>query len=125
MSGKKLSILLISDDRYWIEAVEEALAPSDLIVDATCESSALEMIRDHLTSGNAYALVIVDVMAAENTYHLVAQIRQEQSEARIVVAAVAPTWRLAREVFRAGAMDYIIKSRDRKRLIDMFHRLLK
>ncbi len=124
MSGKKLSILLISDDLYWIEAVEESLASSDLTVDATFESSALEMVRDRLAGENAYALVIVDVMATENTSRLVGQIRQQQSEARIVVATAAPTWQLAREVFRAGAMDCVRKSLSKRTLHTLFAGIL-
>jgi len=124
MERKNSSVLLVSNDEYWIGAVKEAIAPDGFVVDTACGSTALNMIRDRSTGGNPYALVIVD-MIAENAHHLINQIRQEQPKIKIVAATSAPTWRLVREIYRAGAADYIIKSRDRKRLASELHTLLK
>jgi len=61
------------------------------------------------TRHQSYPLIIIDANITTDPAHIVRQLRLIQPEARIVVMADAPTWRQARELFFAGAADYIPK----------------
>jgi CheY-like chemotaxis protein len=63
-----------------------------------------------------YDAIIIDAGAVNDAVRLVSLLREQQPEARIVVATASPTWQRAREILQAGAADYIHKSLDEKQL---------
>jgi CheY-like chemotaxis protein len=63
-----------------------------------------------------YDILIIDAGAVNDAVSLVSLLREQQPEARIVVATASPTWQRAREILQAGAADYIHKSLDEKQL---------
>ena len=54
-------------------------------------------------------LIIIDATAVERAEKLVARLRLERPERRIVVVTASPTWQRARAAFEAGALDYLPK----------------
>jgi len=56
-----------------------------------------------------YDVVVVDAAAASNEWLLVSRVHSQQPKARIIVVSAVPSWRRAREVILAGAVDYISK----------------
>jgi DNA-binding NtrC family response regulator len=55
-------------------------------------------------------LIIIDATVVEHVEELVARLRTEHPERRIVVLTASPTWQRARAAFEAGAIDYLSKS---------------
>lgn len=115
----QMVILLINGTKpYWQKLLEEALAPLGT-VQAASEEEGLELILCQ-----SYELIIVDATTIKNVPVLVARIRAQQPNVRIVVASASPTWRRAREAFRAGATDYIPKSLNKQELLATFKNIL-
>lgn len=67
-------------------------------------------------SESRYDVVIIDAGAVRDAASLVSRLREQQPQARIIVATASPTWQRSREVLQAGAADYIRKSLDEKEL---------
>lgn len=99
-----------SHEDHWHRVLEEALAGLGALQIET-EENAFK-----IDQFGSYALLIIDATVVENVPALVANIRDKRSNARIVVATASPTWMRAREVFQAGAIDYIRKSIDREEM---------
>jgi DNA-binding NtrC family response regulator len=112
MSGQAHFLLINGAcDHYWRKILEEALAPLGTL-EVGKEEDAVKLVRL-----GSYDLVIVDATAVEDVPLLVARIRAQQSDARIVVATASPTWTRARKAFQSGATDYIRKSLDREDIL--------
>jgi len=71
-----------------------------------------------------YDVVIVDAAAVKDEALLVARVRAQQPDTRIVVITSSPTWRRAREVLQAGAMDYVSKSLSQSEFLGVFKDVL-
>ena len=99
------SILLISPDSLWQGVVQEALTPQHSV---TIVATLEEGIR-HIQRG-AYALIIADILGLPSISEGLKVIQQMQPVARIVIVAVAPTWRIVREAFEHGAIDFAAKT---------------
>jgi DNA-binding NarL/FixJ family response regulator len=110
MSQKCWRFLLIADspDDPWRQVIEEASASLGTLHIAS-ELDALS-----LTWQEDYDVMIIDAAKVADLFLLVSCIRTQKPDARIVVATASPTWRRAREAFRAGATDYIRKSMNKE-----------
>jgi len=107
--------LLISrvQSTHWHKTLESALIPLGSL-DATEQDQALRMIgRDN------YDLIFIDATAVAEAARMVEEIRQQNRALPIIVAAASPDWEQAREIFRAGASDYIRKSHDEQELLSV------
>jgi len=104
------SFLLIDGrrDPCWQQMVNDVLMPL-----GTLRVSNEREAVQHILQCD-FDLVIIDAIAVENVPLLVSRIRAQCPNARVVVATTSPTWRRAREAFRAGATDYIRKSFDKR-----------
>lgn len=113
-------MLLISSpqERHWHRLVKEALSPLGEL-DITSEKDWQEHIRRQ-----SYALIIIDASLAINPVYIVRQLRISQPEARIVVMTDAPSWKQARELFYAGAADYLLKLSSPQELLAAFRAVL-
>ncbi len=69
-------------------------------------------------------LIIIDATVVEWAEQLVARLRMERPERRIVVLTASPTWQRARAVFEAGAMDYLPKTLSVEELREAFQQAL-
>jgi DNA-binding NarL/FixJ family response regulator len=99
-----------STEAGWASVLKQALSPlGSLQVISEEDQSLIDGPRD-------YDVIIVDAGATREVAPLLSRLRNQYPEARLVVATASPTWRRAREAFRAGAADYIRKSMDERRL---------
>jgi DNA-binding NtrC family response regulator len=81
-----------------------------------------EALRQILLS--KYDLVIIDATMLDSEMLLLSQIREMQPDVRLLVLTASPTWRRARDVLKAGAMDYMSKALSEKEYLDAFQELL-
>lgn len=70
-------------------------------------------------------LILIDATVVERAEKLVAHLRLERPERRIVVLTASPTWQRARAVFEAGAMDYLPKTLSTEDLREAFQQALQ
>lgn len=118
-------ILLISSDDQWQHAIQEALTPLGTVSIVSSVEDAMRHIQWGLSQGKASELIILDLWDVPNTGEAVIAIRQQQHDARVVVATAAPDWKEAREAFNAGALDYVVKSLDRVELLSTFSKEIR
>jgi DNA-binding NtrC family response regulator len=97
-------------DSGWTAVLERALAPLGHL-HVVSEETALSVSQPR-----QYDLIIIDAGATREVALLLSRLRERDPEACLVVATASPTWRRAREAFRAGAADYIRKSMDERKL---------
>jgi DNA-binding response OmpR family regulator len=118
--SRKARFLLINGtrERRWCQVLEEVLAPLGTLR-AGEEKNALELVLQQ-----SYDVVIVDATGVKDVSLMVSRIRAQRPDARIVVATASPTWRRAREVFYAGAIDYIRKSLNKEEVLSVFQAAL-
>lgn len=122
----QIAILLISEDRQWREVLEHALQPLGNLTMIDNEEGGLIAVQKKLEMGEKYEIIIIDVgTVGGRSSSLVRQIREEQHEAKVVVATTAPTWRQAKEFFQVGAIDYVRKSQDEKQVLLTFQEVLR
>ena len=100
------TFLLIDGARehYWPQLLGEALASYGTLHVKTAED-AIPFVRQAHTE-----LIIIDATAIEDVPGLIARLRAERLDPKIVVVTASPTWTRARSAFRAGALEYIRKS---------------
>jgi len=103
----------------WPMVLEQALAPLGQLY-IVPEEKAVCVISER-----AYDVVLIDAGAVRDVVQLVARLRAQQPRLRIVVVTASPTWQQSREVFRAGATDYLRKSLDKKKLRDQIRAVLE
>lgn len=72
-----------------------------------------------------YTLIIIDATVVKEPVLLVTSIRGQNPNARIVVATWVPTWKRAREILQAGALDYISKSANEQELLSAIKGILR
>jgi len=111
---EKYYFLLISNspDDPWIQILQEVVTSLGSLQIAG-EPEAIK-----LASQRNYDLFVIDAAKVENIFCLVSSIKEKKPSARILVVTTSPTWRRAREAFRAGATDYIRKSMNKAELCD-------
>lgn len=94
----------------WISALQRALSSlGELHI--LPEGQAVAAIER-----SDYDLVLVDAGMVDNAALLVARLRARSDRARVLVFSSAPTWRRARELLLAGAMDYVRKTLDEEEM---------
>jgi vacuolar-type H+-ATPase subunit F/Vma7 len=101
----------------WPNFLTEALLPWGKL-DIIQEEALKTIIPDK------YNLLIIDAGAVNNVARLVSNLRMEQSKPVLVVTA-SPTWQTAREILKAGAIDYIGRSFDKKEFRSRIKEILK
>lgn len=90
----------------WAETVREAVGPLGELKTAAADDAL------SLVAAGDYSVVILDAGAAVDPAALVAALRRAAPSVPLVVVTASPTWQSAKEVFMAGANDYIRKSHD-------------
>lgn len=113
--------LLIEDgnDNQWPAILEQALATLGKL-------SVVSPLEALITvSQNQYDLVIIDSGTDLDVLALLADLRQQQPTAKVVIATASPTWQKAREAIQAGAIDYMTKSLDTKGLQTFVQKIIQ
>jgi DNA-binding NtrC family response regulator len=103
---KKFLFICNQPESPWAAVLGKALAPMGSL-DLAQDKDVLARIQKE-----NYRVLIIDSTTLTNVPHLVAFLREEKPTVPIVVATSSPTWDRAREVFLAGASDYVHKSLD-------------
>ena len=113
--------LLISDspDDYGNQVLREALAALGSLQVAS--ESELACVLQEQT----YDIVVVDAGAVTSAPEVVSQVRELDPDTRIVVVTTSEHWKVARDVFRAGAMDYLSKSLSKGEMLASFQKVLE
>ena len=114
------TFLLVAAARgaLWAETVREAVRLLGELKTATADDATALAARED------YSMVILDAGAADDPAALVASLRRAAPSVPLVVVAASPTWQSAKEVFLAGASDYIRKSHDAPALAAMLQDIL-
>ena len=111
-TGTSDDFLLISDsiDYHWRDILEEILTPLGRL-----EVVSEQMVVECLSERGCRA-VIIDAGAVDNFALLTSRLRAHYPDTRIIIVTASPSWKFAREAFRAGATDYLRKSVNRQEL---------
>jgi CheY-like chemotaxis protein len=118
---KAMRFLLLNrtEDGPWKIFLEKALAPF----------GTLNVVRagppPPFIGEERYDIIIVDATGVEDAAALVKQLREEESDRRIVVMTASPTWEYARAAFEAGAIDYLPKTWSQRQLQKVFKQILR
>jgi DNA-binding response OmpR family regulator len=115
------NVLLISNqlDSAWLQNVDEVLGSI-----ACLQVVAAQGAFAHVKS-QAYDLILIDATAiGGDVAGLVVQLRQELHRTPILVMTNSPTWQRTRQIFLAGATDYIRKPSDAKKLLEICKNIL-
>jgi DNA-binding NtrC family response regulator len=113
--------LLIDGNKemQWPMVLQRALSPLGKL-HVVSEDDAVQAVTQ-----NRYAIVIIDMGAIDDAVLLVSRLQAQRPGLRIVIATASPTWTRARQMFQAGAADYIPKSLDEKDLFSKIQAVLK
>jgi DNA-binding response OmpR family regulator len=117
----KRTFLLIGDitESQWPLVLQQALSPlGELHI-------AREQEAEQAMAQEAYDAIIVDAGAIHHALLLVSRLRAQHPQVRIIVATASPTWRRARQVLQAGAVDYIRKSLNKQELRSLIEAVLE
>ncbi len=114
--------MVISNDpaSAWLRSVSDAFRSLGQLQVASEQEVAVHIkVKD-------YDLMVLDATAiGGDIAALVARLHEERPDVPIVVATTSPTWQRAREVFRAGASDYIRKSLDKGKTLASLQGILE
>lgn len=99
----------------WIVQLRRALARLGM---------KLRLSEDARLSGCNDWLVILDSTSIKDLAELIGLIRENNSEACVVVVSSSPDWKEAREAMRAGAFDYLPELRENERIQSTLDRII-
>lgn len=119
MVKKALLLVGLTPDGLWLDLVSRALkalgAAYELRTSSTCETG----------DAARYELIVIDAATAgPELVPLTRQLHKECPIVPILVVSASPTWQQAREVFLAGAADYIRKAFDERAIRASLEELL-
>jgi DNA-binding NtrC family response regulator len=107
-----------TEDNYWRALLAEALAKlGTLSVARSGEGLPPE-------TDEPDGAIIIDATHVAEVEKVVARLRAERPERRIVVMTASPTWQRARAAFEAGAIDYLPKTLPQDELRESFEQIL-
>ncbi len=118
--AKNLLVISNAPDSAWLQTVGDALQSLGKLQVASEQEAPVQIkVKD-------CDLMILDATAISGDIAtLVARLHEKQPDMPIVVATTSPTWQRARQVFMAGASDYIRKSFDRERILTSVREVLE
>ncbi len=104
MAGKYRFLLIgTSKEDPWCQTIEK--------VSATLGSlQSVSEVGTGVEYQDKYNIIIIDAANIENVPRQISTIKRYNPEAKILVATASPTWKRAREAYRAGAVSYFRKS---------------
>jgi DNA-binding response OmpR family regulator len=115
-------LFLLIDGRtemQWATVLQRALSPLGKL-HIVSEDDAVQAVTQ-----NRYDVVIIDAGAVNDAVLLTSRLRAQRPGLRVVIATASPTWTRARQVFQAGAADYITKSLEEKELFNKIQAVLQ
>lgn len=107
-------------DGAWLQVVGDALKSLGKLHFASGQEALIQLKTQD------YDLIVIDATTiGSNIAALVSKLHQERPNIPILVATTSPTWQRARQVFLAGAADYIRKSFDKEQILANCQEILK
>lgn len=113
MDNARFLLISGTESIHWERTLRAALTSLGAL-EISSRSEASELI-----GRNDYALVFIDATAIVEVAETIRDIRGQRRALPIIVAAASTDWAQAREVFRAGATDYVRKSHDHLELLSV------
>ncbi len=116
-----ITFLYIGDqaDNYGTQVLREALSEYGTLQESR-EAEIASSVQKQF-----YSVAIVDAGAVSAAPEVVSQIRALSPNSKIVVITASYHWKIAKAVIQAGAADYLLKSLDRREILENFKAILK
>lgn len=107
------SFLLITNaaEKGWLTTLEETLAPLGSLRIATKKGASEEFLKQ------PYELVIIDATTVEEPVLVAKTLHTLKPNVRIAVMTTVPTWQEARDILRAGVVDYFPRTLSSRELL--------
>jgi len=121
MNVHKPKILLINREPWWSSFFEEVLSKRGYQVEVEHDEAKglTRLDRD------GYDIVVLDFTAGEEELGVLKSIMQKHPHEQVIVVSATPSWQEARAAYRLGAIDYLNKSFDKAKLIEVVETVLK
>jgi DNA-binding response OmpR family regulator len=115
------NFLLITNasEAAWLSAFAETLARLGVVQVAIEEDAIEEFLRA------PYELVIIDAATVKEPVSLARKLHDLKPDARVAVMTTIPTWREARDILRAGAVDYFPRTLSSQELLVTIRTILR
>lgn len=113
-----LIMIMISDDKEleWVRTMQAAWRHYGRI-QILSETAVVAHTQSTQTKPN---LIMVDASSIQSELiSLVSELCQAYQPTPVIVASASPTWKQARDVFHAGASDYVNRNSEVDRLIQL------
>lgn len=120
-TNELLNFLIISDkdDQRWQQIVEDTL--SVIGITKICTPDEVFSIVEK----QSFHLIIINALNVKSLLVILNQLSKIQPNAKFIIATATPTWKEAKEVFYAGANDYIRKSSDPNEILTVAQKALE
>jgi len=112
-------VVVVSKDKYWLDAVTEMSDQDFLVVQSFCEDDVSVCVTA-LNECDAESLLLIDTGLPGNITDGVVKAR-ERGWRYVVPVAAAPFEQEARALLRAGACDYWTKTYNRSSIRQRLH----
>jgi DNA-binding NtrC family response regulator len=119
-SDKNFWVVSNKPESPWAKTVQDALAPLGQAHFAT-EAEAVTQIGQY----SCDLIIIASGDIEGEIGSLVQKIHEVKPDVPLVVTTNSPTWRRAREVFLAGATDYIRRTLDKEKILSFYQNVLQ
>ncbi|MFZ1400847.1 MAG: hypothetical protein WAS33_28345 [Candidatus Promineifilaceae bacterium] len=117
-AAEELIMIMISDDKEldWVQMMQNAWHHYGRI-QILSETDVAHHIKSTRITPN---LIMIDASTIQSELvSLVSKLCQAYQPSPVIVASASPTWKQARDVFHAGASDYVNRNSDVDRLIQL------
>ncbi len=121
MNVHKPRILLINKEPWWSSFFQEVLSRRGYQVEVEHDEAKglARLDRD------GYDVVVLDFMAGQEELGALKSIMQKHPHKRVIVVSATPSWQEARAAYRLGAIDYLNKSFDEAKVVEVVEAVLK
>ena len=118
-ADKEKVLIIISEDEEleWIQIVQKAWQPLGKIAVVT-EAASME---NDISTIQQSSFIIIDASSTRcDLVSLIKELHIQNERVPIVVASASPTWEQARDIFHAGAAEYIKRTTNVQSLVRLF-----
>ncbi len=103
----------------WLSSFVKTLAPLGNVQAATEKNANEEFLK------RPYELVIIDAATVEEPVSLAQKFYKLKPDVRVAVMTTIPTWREARDILRAGVVDYFPRTLSGQELLVTIRTILQ
>jgi len=117
----RVNFLLITNasETAWLSTFEETLARLGTVRVATEKEANEEFLK------LPYELIIIDAATVEQPVTLAQKFHNLKPDVRVAVMTTVPTWREARDILRAGVVDYFPRTLPSQELLVTIRTILQ